>query len=88
MYSCAIFGVFFEKKSGYFQWMKKSASCKSPIREANISDREGTGMGQNVYRWSMCEKDKNIRNEPNRKKISKYVFLKIRFMLKYPYSTS
>jgi len=57
--------------------MKKSASCKSPIREANISDREGTGMGQNVYRWSMCEKDKNIRNEANRKKISKYVFLKI-----------
>ena len=50
--------------------MKKSASCKSPIREANISDREGTGMGQNVYRWSMCEKDKNIRNE------AKYVFLK------------
>ena len=47
--------------------MKKSASCKSPIREANISDREGTGMGQNVYRWSMCEKDKNIRNEANRK---------------------
>ena len=45
--------------------MKKSASCKSPIREANISDREGTGMGQNVYRWSMCEKDKNIRNEAN-----------------------
>ncbi|MFR8037529.1 hypothetical protein [Clostridium fessum] len=33
-------------------------------------------MGQNVYRWSMCEKDKNIRNEANRKKISKYVFLK------------
>ena len=56
--------------------MKKSASCKSPIREANISDREGTGMGQNVYRWSMCEKDKNIRNEANRKKFSKYVFLK------------
>ena len=56
--------------------MKKSASCKSPIREANISDREGTGMGQNVYRWSMCEKDKNIRNEANRKNFSKYVFLK------------
>lgn len=24
----------------------------------------------------MCEKDKNIRNEANRKKISKYVFFK------------
>ena len=54
--------------------MKKSASCKSPMREANISDREGTGMGQNVHRRSMCEKGKNIRNEANRKNFSKYVF--------------
>lgn len=44
------------------------------MREANISDREGTGMGQNVHRRSMCEKGKNIRNEANRKNFSKYVF--------------